>query len=54
MLTGLVGSRMSNIQVYLMPSSQLSSTASSATTSKLRSGSGRQLCVPPPNGGDQL
>ena len=53
MLTGF-GSRLSNTQMCLTPSSWWSSTASSSTTSRSRSGSGRQLCVPPPNGGDQL
>ena len=47
MLTGLNLSRLSNIQMCLTPSSWWSSTASSSTTSRSRSGSGRQLCVPP-------
>ena len=36
-----------NTQVLLMPSSALSATASSATNNRLRSISGKGLCVPP-------
>jgi len=53
MLIGLDFTRLSNTQIGLKPSSMLSSTASSRTISRFRSGRGRQLCVPPPNGGDQ-
>ena len=54
MLTGFDGTRLSNTQIGFIPSSILSRTASSRTSSRSRSGSGRQLWVPPWNGGDQL
>ena len=47
MLIEFEGSRMSNIQMKLRPTSMLLSTAPSITTSRSRSGSRRQLCVPP-------
>ncbi|MDT7772833.1 MAG: hypothetical protein QOC67_1757 [Pseudonocardiales bacterium] len=51
---GFARSRMSKIQVCLMPSAALSAMPSSATTSRSRSGSGSGLWVPPPYGGAQL
>ena len=44
---------LSKTQIGLKPSSWLSSTVSSTTIRRLRSGSGSALWVPPPKGGAQ-
>ena len=52
--TGFSGARTSTTKVWNMPFAHFSAFASSATTARLRPGSGSGVCVPPGNGGDQL
>jgi hypothetical protein len=52
--TGFCGARMSSTKVWNMPFAHFSAFASSATTARLRPGSGSEVCVPPGKGGDQL
>ena len=42
------------MNVWNRPLAHFSAFASSATTARLRPGSGSGVCVPPGNGGDQL
>ena len=52
--TGFSGARTSTTKVWNVPLAHVSALASSATTARLRPGSGSAVCVPPGNGGDQL
>jgi len=53
-VTGFSGTRTSTTKIWNSPFAHFSALASSATTARLRPGSGKGVCVPPGKGGDQL